>query len=155
MAPPESHIRLQKGNYITWMQSNYAWLIALTRITGGFAPPTPSSIIGIDAGDGESLQMQITRQFAEAETKTIAAANNDALIDELYGILKEIPMGPPACSEDIYGLDTGIAWMSEDLQWTNSDNISGQGKSSVQSSSEEKKKFERAVDIIHEIADIE
>ncbi|EXL40597.1 hypothetical protein FOCG_16767 [Fusarium oxysporum f. sp. radicis-lycopersici 26381] len=45
--------------------------------------------------------------------------------------------------------------MSEDLQWTNSDNISGQGKSSVQSSSEEKKKFERAVDIIHEIADIE
>ena len=57
--------------------------------------------------------------------------------------------------EDIYGLDTGIAWMSEDLQWTNSDNISGQGKSSVQSSSEEKKKFERAVDIIHEIADIE
>ncbi|KAJ9427964.1 hypothetical protein QL093DRAFT_2126998 [Fusarium oxysporum] len=99
--------------------------------------------------------MQITRQFAEAETKTIAAANNDALIDELYGILKEIPMGPPACSEDIYGLDTGIAWMSEDLQWTNSDNISGQGKSSVQSSSEEKKKFERAVDIIHEIADIE
>uniref|UniRef100_A0A0D2XBQ4 Uncharacterized protein n=1 Tax=Fusarium oxysporum (strain Fo5176) TaxID=660025 RepID=A0A0D2XBQ4_FUSOF len=62
--------------------------------------------------------MQITRQFAEAETKTIAAANNDALIDEF-------------------------------------DNISGQGKSSVQSSSEEKKKFERAVDIIHEIADIE
>ncbi|KAH7180370.1 hypothetical protein DER46DRAFT_652540 [Fusarium sp. MPI-SDFR-AT-0072] len=135
MAPSESHIRLQKG------------------ITGGFVPPTPSLIIRIGTGDDDSLQVYITRQFGDAETKTVAAADNEALIDELYGILKEISMASPPGSEDIYGLDTGIAWVSEDLQWTNGDNISGQGESSVQPSSEEKRKFERAVDIIQEIAD--
>ncbi|SCO78779.1 uncharacterized protein FRV6_02992 [Fusarium oxysporum] len=135
MAPSGYHIRLQKG------------------ITGGFAPPTPSLIIWIGTGDDDSLQLYITRQFGDEETKTVAAADNDALIDELHGILKEIPMASPPGSEDIYGLDTGIAWVSEDLQWTNGVNISGQGESSVQPSSEEKKMFERAVDIIQEIAD--
>jgi hypothetical protein len=44
--------------------------------------------------------------------------------------------------------------MSNDLEWTNGDNISGQGKSYVQPSPEEKEKFERAVEIIKEIADV-
>ncbi|KAK2688036.1 hypothetical protein QWA68_013305 [Fusarium oxysporum] len=136
MAPSEYYIRLQKG------------------IAGGIVPPTPSLIIQIGTGDGDSLQVSITRQSGDEETKTVAAADNDALIDELHGILKEIPPTSPPGSEDIYGLDTGITWMSNDLEWTNGDSISGQGKSYVQPSPEEKEKFERAVEIIKEIADV-
>ncbi|KAM0080168.1 hypothetical protein ACKRZS_007672 [Fusarium odoratissimum] len=132
MAPSESLIRLQKG----------------------FAPPNPSLTIQISTRDGDSLQVYITRQFGDEETKTVEAADKDALIGELYGIVKEIPMASPPGSEDIYGLDTGIARMSEDWQWTNGDNISGQGESYVQPSPEEKEKFERAVEIIKKIADV-
>ncbi|KAF4949174.1 hypothetical protein FGADI_9091 [Fusarium gaditjirri] len=134
MAPSEFRIQLQKG------------------ITGGFAPPSPSLIIQIVTGDDDSVQVDLTQLFGGNERK-IAAADNEALIDELYGILKEIAMGSPAGREDIYGLETGIAWMSEDLQWTNGNNVHGYGISSVQPSPEEKKKFERAIEIITKIAD--
>ena len=74
------------------------------------------------------------------------------LLDELHGILKTIPTEFPPGSEDIYGLDTSIAWGSDDLQWMNGgpQGCSG-GESKVKPSDEDKAKFKRAVDIVHEL----
>ena len=70
------------------------------------------------------------------------------LVVELHGILKELPTGTESLSgsEDIYGLDTSIAWGSEDLQWMNgAPSGCGGGTSSIQPTYEQKAKFMRAV----------
>ena len=84
--------------------------------------------------------------------KTIAAGDIETLVDELYSILKEIPTeSPPGC-EDIYGLDTSIAWQSEDLEWYNGGPAGvGGGMSLVQPNADQKKSFARAVEIVDEI----
>lgn len=73
---------------------------------------------------------------------------------ELYDILKELPTEDPPASEDIYGLDTSIAWGSDDLMWCNGGPEGcGGGKSKFQPSEDQKAKFKRAVEIIHKIAE--
>jgi len=74
-------------------------------------------------------------------------------VEELHGILKVLPTEQPMGSEDIYGLDTSIMWGSEDLQWQNGGpaGCSG-GSSSVKATREDRKKFERAVEIVKELA---
>jgi len=75
-----------------------------------------------------------------------------SLVEELHGILKTIPVESPPGSEDIYGLDTSIAWGSEDLEWINGGPAGcGGGTSFVQPTEKEKAKFKRAVDIVHEL----
>ena len=75
-----------------------------------------------------------------------------SLVEELYGILKTIPTESPRGSQDIYGLDTSIAWFSDDLEWMNgSPQGCDGGISEVQPTEEEKAKFKRAVDIVHEL----
>ena len=75
-----------------------------------------------------------------------------SLVDELQNILKSIPIESPPGSEDIYGLDTGIAWQSGDFMWVNG-GPSGcvRGTSTVQATEEEKAKFKRAVEIVNEL----
>lgn len=73
----------------------------------------------------------------------------EALVDELHTILKSIPTESPPGSEDIYGLDTSIAYGSEDLQWQNGGPRGcGGGESFVKATDEDKAKFKRAVEII-------
>lgn len=94
-------------------------------------------------------------------------------MEELHSILKEIPTELPPGSEDIYGLDTGIMWGSEDLEWAVScpslcprryliqfiwaisqnggPSGCGGGTSDVQPTPEQKAKFKRAVDIVTEL----
>ena len=93
-----------------------------------------------------------TSSLSSAVTKRISVDDHTALIDELHSILKEIPTEFPPGSEDIYGLDTSIAWGSEDLQWYNGGPSGcGGGHSETQASAEDKKKFKRAVEIVNEL----
>lgn len=76
------------------------------------------------------------------------------MVEELEGILKTIPVESPPGSEDIYGLDTSIMWGSNDLQWSNGgpQGCTG-GTSDVKATEEDKKKFNRAVEIVNILVD--
>lgn len=74
------------------------------------------------------------------------------LVDELQSILKTIPTESPEGSEDIYGMDTSIAFMGPDFMWMNGGPQGcGGGVSTVQASAEDKAQFKRAVAIVNEI----
>jgi hypothetical protein len=74
------------------------------------------------------------------------------LVQELHGILKQIPTESPPGSQDIYGLDTGIFWGSSDLQWANGGPQGcGGGTSATQPTEDDKAKFKRAVAIVQEL----
>jgi len=141
MPPSEYSFRLQHG------------------ITGGFAPPTPEKIITVTAALNHSTLnlTSATRQdgtpgLQDAVPKSLSAAETSALVDELHGILKTIPMESPPGSEDIYGLDTSIAWGSEDLEWYNGGPQGcGGGQSTIQATDEDKAKFKRAVEIVNQL----
>ncbi|GLB38851.1 hypothetical protein LshimejAT787_0600130 [Lyophyllum shimeji] len=144
MPPQEYSLRLQKG------------------IVGGFAPAIPDAIhtvtkpisashLTITSAVRPSGQPSLRESFAP---KNIPAAHSDtdALVAELHGILKELPMEKPPGSEDIYGMNTSIAWGSDDLEWCNGGPQGcGGGKSEVQPTEEQKAKFRRAVDIVEEL----
>ncbi|KAK0469241.1 uncharacterized protein EV420DRAFT_1493269 [Desarmillaria tabescens] len=142
MAPTEYSLRLQKG------------------ITGGFAPPTPSAIFTLTRPLNHD-ELNITSAIREIGTPSLASAapksiqhdaETDALVDELHGILKEIPTESPPGSEDIYGMDISIAWGSEDLMWQNGGPSGcGGGTSIVQATDEDKAKFKRAVEIVEKL----
>jgi len=142
MAPTQYSVALQKG------------------IVGGFAPPTPSALYSVSR-ENDSTNLSIQRQKREAgqpslcplAPKTVPAADAEHLIDELHGILKQIPTEQPPGSEDIYGLDTGIFWQSDDMEWINGGPAGcGGGTSTVKPTDEQKNKFKRAVEIVEELA---
>ncbi|TCD69786.1 F-box protein: endocytic membrane traffic, recycling ReCYcling 1 [Steccherinum ochraceum] len=142
MAPTEFSLRLQHG------------------ITGGFAPPTPNAVFTVTGAPSLSF-LQVTTSLRPSGTPSLQDAlpkevvvddNNRKLVDELYNILKSIPTESPPGSEDIYGLDTSIAFGSEDLQWMNGGPSGcGGGTSEVQATDGDKTKFRRAVDIVKEL----
>ncbi|KAK0205273.1 hypothetical protein DFS33DRAFT_753688 [Desarmillaria ectypa] len=142
MIPAEYSLRLQKG------------------ITGGFAPPTPNAIFTLTRPLNHD-QLNITSAIREIGTANLASAaprsiqndaDTDALVEELHGILKEIPTESPPGSEDIYGMDISIAWGSDDLMWQNGGPSGcGGGTSSVQATNEDKAKFKRAVEIVEKL----
>nr|GAT57154.1 predicted protein [Mycena chlorophos] len=109
MPPAEFFVRLQHG------------------ITGGFAPPTPSALYTLAQSSGApslaitaAVREDGTPSLTDAAPKTLTPdSTTAALVDELHGILKTIPTESPPGSEDIYGLDTSIAWGSDDLEWYN------------------------------------
>jgi len=128
-------------------------------ITGGFAPPTPDAIYTITQPKGNpSLKINAaerphgTPSLQSFADKDLTADEHTHLIDELHSILKTLPTESPPGSEDIYGLNIGIAWGSDDLEWCNGSpqGCSG-GFSDVKATDEEKAKFQRAVDIIEEL----
>jgi len=131
-------------------------------ITGGFAPPTPDAIHTITQPLNKAY-LNITSAIRtdggtpglqDAVPKSISSEDKHtaSLVDELHGILKAIPTEIPPGTEDIYGLDTSIAWFSEDLKWFNGGPQGcGGGISTVQPTQEDKTKFKRAVDIVHEL----
>ncbi|KAJ3863856.1 hypothetical protein EV359DRAFT_42306 [Lentinula novae-zelandiae] len=148
MAPSEYSLRLQKG------------------ITGGFAPPTPSFIATITRPvDSDSLNITSasrpdgtpdlqsfapkTLGLGTLKVTALGSVSVEGLIDELHGILKELPTEEPRGSEDIYGLDTSIFWGSDDLQWMNGGmgGVTGQ-PGTVQPTPEQRAQFKRAVEIV-------
>ncbi|KAF9530498.1 hypothetical protein CPB83DRAFT_788008 [Crepidotus variabilis] len=143
MAIGEFSLRLQEG------------------IVGGFAPPTINAFHTITKPQNNN-QLMISSAFrsdGEPEPKPLAPksinsqdAHTTALVEELHGILKTLPTEQPPGSEDIYGLDTSIAWGSEDFEWMNGGPQGcGGGESFVKASPEDKTKFKRAVAIVKEL----
>jgi len=141
-APSEFLIRLQRG------------------ITGGFAPPTPSAVHSLTRSSnnpGVILVSSLSRadgtpDLAPHPPKELNADAQSGLIDELHDILKSIPVEKPPGSQDIYGLDTSIAFLSADLEWYNGGPEGcGEGPSFVQAAPADKEKFKRAVAIIEEL----
>lgn len=130
-------------------------------ITGGFAPPTPSAIYTITGTPSQpswnitaAVRPDGTPSLQDEQRKTLAAtdASATALVSELHAILKDLPTEQPPGSEDIYGLDTSIAFGSDDLMWMNGGPAGcGGGTSAVQATAEEKTKFKRAVKIVQEL----
>ncbi|THH29163.1 hypothetical protein EUX98_g5027 [Antrodiella citrinella] len=142
MAPSEFSLRLQHG------------------ITGGFAPPTPSAIFTVTGAPSvphllvtAAVRPHGTPSLQDSIPKDLAIDNRtSSLVTELHSILKTIPVESPPGSEDIYGLDTSIAFGSEDLQWMNGGPQGcGGGQSSVQATEEDKIKFRRAVEIVEQL----
>jgi hypothetical protein len=71
-------------------------------------------------------------------------------------ILQSIPTEDPPGSEDIYGMDTSIAWGSEGFEWINrAPGGCGHVPSKVQPTEDDKAKFKRAVKIVKELTEKE
>jgi hypothetical protein len=139
-------------------------------IVGGFAPPTPDAIHELELVVGEvgttstadpvlkvtsALRPDGTPDLLGALPKTLpvpAESDEEKSIHELRDLLKGLPTEQPPGSEDIYGMNTSIAWMSEDLQWYNGGPQGCNGsESSVKASEEDKAKFKRAVAVVNEL----
>jgi len=85
-------------------------------------------------------------------TKTLSVHAHNEQIDQIYNILKGLPVEEPPGSEDIYGLDTGVTWMGDRLEWSNGGPEGcGSDFSDVQVGKEEKDRFQKVVKLILEI----
>jgi len=142
MPPAEYFVRLQHG------------------ITGGFAPPTPDAVYTLTQVGGQpslaitaAVRHSGTPSLQDAAPKSVTPDDRTtALVDELHGILASIPTESPPGSEDIYGMDTSIAWGSDDLEWYNGGPQGcGGGTSTVKATEEHKAKFKRAVEIVQQL----
>ncbi|CAK5272497.1 unnamed protein product [Mycena citricolor] len=143
MPPAEYFIRLQHG------------------IVGGFAPPTPDSVYTLTKTSGLSnisittaVRPDGTPALQDGAPTSLAgdAPSTDTLVDELYAILQAIPVEQPTGSEDIYGLNTSIAWVSEGFEWFNGGPAGTTGgTSAVQPTEGDRAKFKRAVEIVKEL----
>jgi hypothetical protein len=162
MAPSEYSLRLQRGIYISWLRGiNRLLTLKNPGIVGGFAPPTPDAIFTITKAAtnpnllvAAAVRPEGTPSLQEATTKSLNAeeTETDTLVNELHTILKDLPTEDPPGSEDIYGLDTSIAWGSDDLEWCNGGPQGcGGGQSSVKATEEQKKQFKRAVEIVDKL----
>ncbi|CAE6474960.1 hypothetical protein ACGC1H_006217 [Rhizoctonia solani] len=150
MPPQEFMVQLQHG------------------IAGGFAPPTPNALHRlIRSSDNPSnlciesmVRPEGKPSLQQNPSKNLpigdSSHSSESLVDELHSILKEIPTESPPGSQDIYGMDTSIMWMSEDLEWRNGGPQGcGGGTSDVQPSEEQKAKFKRAVEIVTKLTELE
>lgn len=90
-------------------------------------------------------------QSAFPKSLTIPSGSDDeSAIHELQDLLKELPVEQPPGSKDIYGLDTSIAWQSDEVEWYNGGPAGcGSGHSFVEADEEHKTKFKRAVEIVN------
>ncbi|TFK20988.1 hypothetical protein FA15DRAFT_682267 [Coprinopsis marcescibilis] len=148
-APTEFFLQLQKG------------------IVGGFAPPTIDAVYSLTRSGDSPNHLVVNaavrppgtphvEQSAAPKNLDATNAHTTSLVDELYSILKELPLEVPTGSEDIYGLDTSIRFGSASLEWANGGPQScGGGESKVKATPEQKEKFKRAVAIVHELVDKE
>lgn len=130
----------------------------------------PTEVHSLSRGDSSTLTVQTQvrpsgqpdykvseQSISIPEFSTLAAdspKNVDVRVEELYKILKEIPSGPPGV--DIYGLNIGLAFGSDSLEWSNS-GPEGCGGGAVPDGDEpteaQKAKFKRAVEIVKGLAD--
>ncbi|ORY91315.1 hypothetical protein BCR43DRAFT_498887 [Syncephalastrum racemosum] len=124
-------------------------------ITGGFAPPTMRASIMI-AKEGDQAA-SIEQHNLKPHTSNDYVSTRGIISDEdlaqqmrdIEAVLKGLPVESPSGSEDIYGLDTSIAFLSDDLQWMNGGPggcAQGHGESAVQATEEQKNAFASIVD---------
>ncbi|KAG9042333.1 hypothetical protein FS837_011013 [Tulasnella sp. UAMH 9824] len=149
-APAQFFVRLQEG------------------IVGGFAPPTPKEVHeltrSLDNPSNLLIQSSVRQQgqphpvpaepksLPIPEVSTLGAddpKNVDSRVAELESILSQLPTEQPPGSEDIYGMNIGIMYGSDNLEWANGGpaGCSG-GTSTVQPTEAQKQQFKRAVEIV-------
>ena len=129
-------------------------------IQGGFAPPKPSAIheIKCAADTGVTIDTHVrpegSRDLHPPTTKKVADAQGskvDALVGELEGILKKIPQSDES-SADMYGLDIGIFFGSDAVQWRNGASEGCDAAPAENAPSDaQQKQFKRAVEISEEL----
>jgi len=79
----------------------------------------------------------------------------DQLVAELEKILKDLPTEQPPGSADIYGMDIGLMYGSDKVEWMNGGPEGcGGGLSGVIATDEQKEQFKRAVAIVEELAEL-
>ncbi|CAE6474967.1 unnamed protein product [Rhizoctonia solani] len=150
MPPQQFLVRLQDG------------------INGGFLNAAPNAIHQLTRSSdtpGNLFIESMVRPEGDQDLKSHppkdlpigdSSHESNALVEELHSILKTIPTEKPPGSEDIYGLNISIMWMSDDLEWVNTAPQDCMwGESEVKPTEEQKAKFKRAVDIVNELAKLE
>ncbi|KAG8823152.1 hypothetical protein FRC17_009393 [Serendipita sp. 399] len=141
--------------------------IRLTHgITGGIVPPNPTSVqrLTFSLADGQAsvLFQRTTRKpeerslpdepTAQATLPSSSHSKVDDLIEELEGILKKLPTEQPPGSKDIYGLDIGLRYGSDNVEWMNGGPAGcGDGWSDTEVTDEQIEQFKRAVAIVEEL----
>lgn len=136
-------------------------------ITGGFAPPNPTSVQTLTSSLSDGAPSILLQQHKRApserklpddptHTATLpssATSEVDGLIAELEGILQKLPTEDPPGSDDIYGSDIGLMYGSDKITWANGGQQGcGGGTSNVQATDEQKDSFRRAVAIVEKLA---
>ncbi|CAG7850506.1 SubName: Full=Uncharacterized protein {ECO:0000313/EMBL:CCA74295.1} [Serendipita indica DSM 11827] len=138
-------------------------------IQGGIMPPNPTSIQTLTSapenGQPSLLFKQTKRSHDqpklpdEPTIQSTAAVSKisqiDGLIAELEGILKKLPTENPPGGKDIYGLDIGLMYGSDNVEWMNAaPSGCGGGFSEVEPTPEQIEQFKRAVAIVEEIGNL-
>ncbi|CAO3646919.1 unnamed protein product [Cunninghamella echinulata] len=120
-------------------------------ITGGFVGPTVKQAVEIR---GDETGASIVHSNLKPSTKadyttqvgTLSTEQVQTLVTGIQDQLQQLPVEEPLGSEDIYGLDTSIAFFSDDFQWQNGGPEGcGHGSSSKQPSEEQKQQFQEIV----------
>ncbi|KAI8070484.1 hypothetical protein BC940DRAFT_271220 [Gongronella butleri] len=93
-------------------------------ITGGFVGPTLKQMVQIQGDDtGASivhanLKPESKKEYT-SQAGSLQADTVQALLTSIKEGLQSLPIEEPIGSEDIYGLDTSIAFFTDDFQWQN------------------------------------
>jgi hypothetical protein len=89
---------------------------------------------------------------AQSTLPSSTTTDVDRLVTELKAILKKLPTENPPGSKDIYGLDVGLMFGSDDLEWMNGGPQGcGGGVSTVEATDAEREEFKKAVAIVEEL----
>ena len=165
------YIRLQHGelNLLSISPSsiiNSYFYFYFPGISGGFAPPNPTSVQQITSslsGGAPSVLLQTTTRgpgqrrlpdepTAESTLPSSTITKVDKLVAELESILKKLPTELPPGSKDIYGMDIGLTFGNENVEWMNGGPQGcGGGFSEVEVTEAEREEFKRAVAIVEEL----
>ncbi|KAF7364364.1 hypothetical protein MSAN_01096800 [Mycena sanguinolenta] len=155
------------GTSIMWGSDDLEWCNGgpAGYITGGLSHslrdlhPLPSpAIIAVTLATREDgtpdLSSALPKSLPTASSSSSFSSDVASPISELHAVLKTLPLEDSSDSEDTYGMDVGIIWGSDDLEWCNSGpaGCTG-GKSMVQATPEEKEKLKRAVEIVSELVE--
>lgn len=124
-------------------------------IVGGFVPPKPSAVHDLTLEAQDSPQILLLSQFPSnpaaqpLKPRNIPVSEDTtSLVKELGGILRKLPK-EEVPTADIYGRNIGIFWQGPDgFEWVNSaPEGCGTFESSIVVTEDDKKAFDRAVEI--------
>ncbi|PRP77892.1 hypothetical protein PROFUN_08566 [Planoprotostelium fungivorum] len=126
-------------------------------ISRGIAPSFPRVVIEISLAEdtfdnGANVFVSRQEDNMEKRQQTLSVDKAEALRDEIKALLSKLP---PADGEwDIYQLDKGIFFGSEELQWSNMPQQGCNVRETGQASDTDKSHFAKAVEIIEKAANL-
>ncbi|KAI8886730.1 hypothetical protein K501DRAFT_321740 [Backusella circina FSU 941] len=124
-------------------------------LVGGFVGPTIRQYVQVQGdSSGASITQSTLKPGSQNDYSTFAGGASTEDLSSVLELLKEklrgLPTEDPVGSEDIYGEDIALAFMSDDLEWVNGgpQGCSGSGTSNVQATQEQKETFKSIVEIV-------